>query len=83
MYQREYKSLSCRDLGTDCDFLVRAEKEEEVMALVSDHACRVHGRCAITPELKNRMQFAMKSICCAGGCYDAPKMTGRSCWDAF
>jgi len=83
MVQREYKQLSCRDLGADCDFLIRAEKEDEVVALVSEHFCRAHGGCVITPELKNKMQGPMKSVCCAGGCYDAPTMTGHSCWDAF
>ena len=60
MAQREYKLLGCRDLGADCDFLVRAEKEDEVMTLVSEHVCRVHGRCKISPELKDKMQVAMK-----------------------
>ncbi len=82
MVQREYKELSCRDLGADCDFLVPAEKDDEVMTLVSEHFCGAHGRCEITPELKNKMQILMKNVCCAGECYDAPKMTGRSCWDA-
>jgi len=53
--QREYRQLACRDLGTDCDFLVRAEKEDEVMALVSEHVCRVHGRFQITPEMKDKI----------------------------
>ena len=83
MVQRIYKQLSCRDLGPGCDFLVRAEKEDEVMALVSEHVCRAHGGCEITPELKNKMRVPMKSVCCAGECYDAPRMTGQFCWDAF
>jgi len=83
MAQREYKQLSCRELGGDCDFLVRAEKEDEVMSLVSEHACRVHGGCEITPELKDKMRASMKSVCCAEECYDAPRMTGQSCWDAL
>ncbi len=83
MAQREYKEMSCRNLGMDCDFLVRAEKEEEVMSLVNEHICRVHGACYLTPDLKDKMQGSMKSFCCQGGCYEAPKMTGESCWDAF
>jgi predicted small metal-binding protein len=35
MAQKEYKQLSCRDAGADCDFLVRAETEEVVMATYS------------------------------------------------
>ncbi len=83
MAQKEYKQLSCKDAGADCDFLVRAEKEEEVMSLVSEHACRIHNKCEITPELKGKMQVAMKSMCCEGECYNAPRMTGQSCWDSF
>ena len=83
MAQREYQQLSCRNLGADCDFLVRCEKEDEVVSLVSEHACRVHGRCEITPELKDRMRVSMKTICRKGECYDPPRMTGQSCWDSF
>jgi predicted small metal-binding protein len=83
MAQREYKQLSCRDLGAECDFLVRSEKGDEVMSLVREHACRIHNRCENTPELKDRMRVSMKTICCEGGCYQAPRMTGQSCWDSF
>jgi len=83
MAPREYNQLGCKDLGADCDFLVRSEKEDEVMSLFSKHTCRVHGRCEITPELKDKMRVSMKSVCCEGECYAAPRMTGKSCWDAF
>ena len=83
MAQREYKELSCRNLGTDCGFLVRSEEKDEVMSLVSEHARRVHKKCEITPELKDRMGASMKNMCCEGECYNAPRMTGQSCWDAF
>jgi predicted small metal-binding protein len=42
---KEYKQISCRDFGADCDFLVRAESEDEVSALATEHACRVHSKC--------------------------------------
>ena len=83
MAQREYKQLGCRDLGADCNFLVRSDKEDEVIILFSGHACRVHGRCEITPELKDKMRVSMKSMWCEGECYEAPRMTWQSCWDAF
>ncbi len=50
MAKREYKQLSCRDAGADCDFLVRAETEEEVLRVAADHACRIHGKCEIPPD---------------------------------
>ena len=83
MAQREYKQLGRRDLGADCDFLIRSENEDELMSLVSEHACRVHARCEITPELKEKMWISMKTVCCEGEYYDAPRMTGQSCWDSF
>ena len=83
MVQRRYKQLNCRDLGRDCNFLVRAEKEEEVVNLLSEHICRVHGSCEITVEEQDRMKDAMKVVCCSGECYQAPRMTGQLCWDAF
>ena len=55
MAQKEYKELSCRDTGADCDFLVRAETTEEVISVASEHGCRVHQVCEITPEARDRM----------------------------
>jgi predicted small metal-binding protein len=73
MAQKEYRQLSCRDAGVDCDFLVRAETEEEVIRLASDHACRVHNLCELTPEIRRKMQASTKSVWCDHGCHDAPK----------
>ena len=62
MTLRMYKELSCRKVGIDCDFLVRSESEEEAISVVSEHACRSHNICEITPELKAKMQSASKSV---------------------
>ncbi len=81
MVQREYKQLSCRDLGADCSFLVRAETGDEVMGLLGEHICRVHGGCEVSRELRDKMRESMKNVCCQGECYSPPKITGQSCWD--
>ena len=83
MVQREYKQLGCRDLGADCSFMVRAESEDEVMKLVREHMCRIHGGCEIAFDLKDKIQKSIKTVCCRGECYNAPRITGHSCWDAF
>ncbi len=54
MAKKEYKQLSCRDSGADCDFMIRAQTEEEVIRLVTEHACRVHSKCEIPPQSKIR-----------------------------
>ena len=37
------KELRCRDVGPDCDAVVTAENDEEVLAQVATHAKAVHG----------------------------------------
>ncbi len=74
MAQREFKQLSFRDLGLYCDFLVRSEKEDEVVSMAADHACRVHNICEVTPELESKMHGAMKSLWCEEKCHNAPKI---------
>jgi predicted small metal-binding protein len=37
------KTLSCREVGLDCDYVVRGETEEEVMRLGAEHGRQQHG----------------------------------------
>jgi predicted small metal-binding protein len=62
MAEKEYKQLNCRDSGVQCDFLVRAETEEEVMQVAAAHGARVHGMKEITPELKSKMKSLIKTV---------------------
>lgn len=62
MAQKQYKQLSCKDAGADCDFLVRAETEEEVITVAASHGARVHGIKEVTPELKNKMKSLIKTV---------------------
>ncbi len=67
MAQKQYKQMSCRDAGADCDFLVRAETESELMSIASEHACRAHNLCEMTPEMKDKMLSATANIWCEDG----------------
>jgi len=44
------KVVRCRDVGFDCEGVVRAENEEEVLRQVAEHARTVHN-VDVTPEL--------------------------------
>ncbi|MCX6217161.1 DUF1059 domain-containing protein [Spirosoma sp.] len=44
------KTLHCRDAGFDCEAVVRADTDEEVLAQAAQHAQQVHG-VTVTPEL--------------------------------
>lgn len=37
------RELHCRDVGFDCDAVVVAETDEDVLSQVADHAKSVHG----------------------------------------
>jgi predicted small metal-binding protein len=37
------KTLRCRDVGVDCDFVAEGETEQEVMAKAAEHARKHHG----------------------------------------
>ena len=54
------KTMSCRDVGPDCDFVARAETEEELMQQVAEHAAAVHGMQEVPPEIAEKVQAAIR-----------------------
>ena len=60
-------SLSCRDLGHDCDFVATAETDEQVRKLLYVHAALAHPEVeeTLTPsqarELDRQMKAHMKN----------------------
>ncbi len=49
------KTLHCRDAGFDCEAIVQADSEEEVLAQAAEHAQQAHG-VTVTPELAAGMK---------------------------
>jgi len=56
------KLLRCRDVGVDCDHVIRAETEEELMKKVAEHAKTVHGMTEISPDLAAKVKAAIKDV---------------------
>ena len=56
------KMLRCRDVGMDCDFVARAETEEELMRKVAEHAKTVHGMSEISPDIAAKVKAAIKEV---------------------
>ena len=54
------KSLSCRDVGMDCDFKTSGETTEEVLQAAAVHAKEAHGFDTIPPELMPVVQAAVR-----------------------
>ena len=54
------KVVHCRDIGFDCEGVVRAETEEDVLKLVAEHAKRVHQVDEISDEIAAIVRKVMR-----------------------
>lgn len=54
------KVVNCRDLGFDCDGVVRAATEEEVLRQVAEHARTVHKLETISEEVVAKVRSVMR-----------------------
>ena len=54
------KVVRCRDVGFDCDGVVRAETEEEVLKQVAAHAKAVHNIEAVSAEVVEKVKKVMR-----------------------
>jgi predicted small metal-binding protein len=50
------RELNCRNLGFDCDAVVRADSDEEVMAQTATHAREVHGLQQIDADTEQKIR---------------------------
>lgn len=53
------KTLHCRDAGFDCEGVIRANSEEEVLNLAAQHAQEVHG-VSVTPEMAEQLKTLIR-----------------------
>jgi predicted small metal-binding protein len=53
------KVLHCRDVGFDCEGVVRAESEEELLRQVAEHAQTAHD-VEVTPELVEQVKSLIR-----------------------
>jgi predicted small metal-binding protein len=44
------KTVSCRDVGMDCDFVAKGETDEDVRQQCAEHARKDHNMTEIPPE---------------------------------
>jgi predicted small metal-binding protein len=54
------KVVRCRDVGFDCEGVIRAESEEEALAQATEHARAVHGLGEINDEVLQAVKAAMR-----------------------
>lgn len=53
------KVLKCRDAGFDCNQVIRAESENEVLHQAAQHARNAHG-VEVTPELAQQVKSLIR-----------------------
>jgi len=53
------KSISCSDVGVDCDWKASADTEEELMKKIAAHA-KEHGFTEIPKDLLSKIKTAIK-----------------------
>jgi len=54
------KRLYCREVGSDCDFVVRGTNEKEVLERAAEHVRKDHGLSEISPQMTERLRAAIR-----------------------
>ncbi len=55
------KVLRCRDVGFDCDGVIRAETEEEILKKAAEHAQTVHNLKELSEEVVEKVRAAIRN----------------------
>jgi predicted small metal-binding protein len=55
------KVIHCRDVGFDCEGVVRADSDQEVMQLAAEHAKSVHGVTELTSEMVEKVRSIIRN----------------------
>jgi predicted small metal-binding protein len=56
------KSISCRDMGTDCDFVACGKTEDDVMQQASEHGRKEHHMNEIPKDLQDKARSAIRDV---------------------
>lgn len=54
------KTVNCRDVGVDCDFVAKGETEQEVLQQCAEHARTAHGMNELPAELSTKVRAAIR-----------------------
>ena len=54
------KTVSCRDVGMDCDFVATGETEEDILQQCAEHARKDHGMTEIPAELVDKVRVPIR-----------------------
>jgi len=66
------KTLACKDVGVDCDFVIKGKDEADVLRQAAAHAKGCHHNVQMTPQVQAKIRAAIKDdsgSCCGGTCH--------------
>lgn len=54
------KIIRCRDVGFDCDGVIKAKTDEQALAKAAEHAKAAHGVKEVTPDMIKKIRSVMR-----------------------
>ncbi len=54
------KVIRCREVGFDCDGVIKADTQEEALKQAAEHAKNEHGVNEVSPEMVQRIMAVME-----------------------
>jgi predicted small metal-binding protein len=54
------KTVSCRDVGMDCDFVAKGETEQDILQQAAEHARTAHNMNEIPAEVVDKVRGAIR-----------------------
>ena len=54
------KTVSCREVGVDCDFVAKGNTEQEVLQQCAEHARKEHGMTELPADLAEKVRGAIR-----------------------
>jgi predicted small metal-binding protein len=61
-HTKDLKELSCKDFKQSCDFTVRSKSEDEILDKCRDHACKAHGKCDDSAEIREKVRSRIRAV---------------------
>ena len=53
-------TVSCREVGVDCDFVAKGNTEQEVLQQCAEHARKEHGMTELPADLAQKVRGAIR-----------------------
>jgi len=54
------KTIHCKEVGFDCEGIVRADSEDEVLRMAAEHAKSAHGVTELTSEMVEKVKSVIR-----------------------